>query len=200
MNAPAKDNHYFRSKGIRFFLNPAEKWIIQIFLILALCIFFGACKDKEQSATDDYGIFCWPSKTPCKNREYGLEFSEKVIRIEMVNGQLQAREGRMATLICCSYIQALMDTLKSFHAALTDHRLNGGEDLDKSCNISPDIRVFVNRTFDFNNMKSISFFGFSDEENSFVYYVPQFEHFEGFINELSLKYRKCCLREDVEEE
>lgn len=149
-----------------------------------------------------YSIYCWPSKTPCNNREYGLEFSSKIYRIELVNGRTEIKEERTATLICCSNIQALIDTLKDYNADLIRHRDQGIGNMDRSCTIPPNITIFANRRSDWGTGKSLSFFGFRDNETGqgdsfpFTLYVPQYEDFEVFMNELIEKYRKCCSGED----
>jgi hypothetical protein len=162
-----------------------------------------SCNDEGKELKEKgYSLFCWPSKTPCNNREYGIEFSYKMIRIEMVNGQLQASEQRVATLICCQYIQELIDTLTDYNNALKNHKAGGQGNLDKRCAIGPDIEVFVNYTVNWQTGKSISFFGFSDRNHPFGFtmYVPEGDHFAAFRDELMKMYKKCCLRESEEEQ
>lgn len=158
-----------------------------------------SCNDEEKDLKEKgYSFFCWPSKTPCNNREYGIEFSYNMTRIEMINGQWQASERRVATLICCRYIQELVDTLTAYNDTLKKHRNGPLGNLDKRCTIGPGIDVFVNYNTNWQTGKSMSFFGFSDTNHPFGFtmYVPQFDSFDAFRDELMKKYRKCCLREE----
>ncbi|MCU0404611.1 MAG: hypothetical protein MUE99_08680, partial [Chitinophagaceae bacterium] len=141
-------------------------YLFQVISMTLWMVMGMSCREKQQNDIKDYGFYCWPSTTPCKNREYGMEFSYKMTLIEMVNGQLQTTEGRVATLICCSDIPALMDTLRRFNDTLMAHREKGSGDLEKSCVLPPNIRVFLNRTYDWNSGKSLSFFGFTDQDHS----------------------------------
>ena len=158
-----------------------------------------SCNDQEKDLKEKgYSFFCWLSKTPCNNRGHGIEFSYSMVKIEMLNGQLQSREQRVATLICCRYIQGLIDTLITYNDTLRNYRAGPLGNMNKSCTIGPDITVFVNYSTNWQTGKSVSFFGFSDKNHPFGFtmYVPQFDSFGAFRDELLEQYRKCCPREE----
>lgn len=161
----------------------------------ALC---WSCNDEEIKRKEKgYSFYCWPSKTPCENREHGIEFSYNIIRISMQNGQMQSREERVATLICCRYIQELIDTLSAYNDYLKKYRFNPPGRMTKICMIGPDIEVFVNYTQGWQTGKALSSLGFSDINHPFDFtmHVHQFDAFDAFRNDLLNIYRKCCLRE-----
>lgn len=165
------------------------------FIFLALSF---SCNDEEKQLEEKgYSIFCWPSKTPCENREYGLEFSYYQYVIDVNTG---ISRQRVATLICCRYIQELVDTLTAYNDTLTKHRDQPLGNLDKKTTIGP-YEIYVNTTIDWGSGKSISFFGFGDNSHPFGFnmYLPQFEFFDAFREEVLRKYRKCCLREEEEQ-
>lgn len=162
-------------------------------------IFFvltGSCNDEQKTLRDKgYSLFCWPSKTACENREYGIEFSYPTVRIDMATGTIN--QERIATLVCCRYIQELIDTLTAYNDTLTKHRDSPLGNLDKRTTIGP-YEVYVNMTINWQKGQSISFFGFSDNSHPFGFsmYVPQLEYYNSFRDEVMALYRKCCLREE----
>ncbi len=170
------------------------------YLKAGFCIFLvlSSCNDEKDGQFEkSYSLFCWPSKTPCDNREYGIEFSYKTLVISADTPNITYR--RTATLVCCRYIEALVDTLAAFNDSLINHKNNLLGDLDLRCNIGPDIEVFVNYSIDLGLAKPFTYssLGFTDKSHPFGFTldVPQQEYFSSFRNDVLAIYRKCCLRE-----
>lgn len=164
-----------------------------VFLLLVSCN-----DDKSDPIEKSYALFCWPSKTPCENREYGIEFSYKTLVISANNPNIEYR--RTATLVCCRYIEALVDSLSAFNDSLINHKNKLSGDLELHCNIGPDIEVFVFYSIVFGAGKPFSYasFGFKDKTHptGFMLDVPQEEYFSTFRKDVLAIYRKCCLREE----
>ena len=166
--------------------------VFSTLLVLTTTLF--SCDEEKDLREKGYSFFCWPSKTACQNREYGVEISTSKIVIEMVNGQLQAKEVRVATLVCCSDLERLIDTLIKYHDELIQAR-QAMRNFQKECMINEDIRV--NASYDMPLMgKSIWWFSFTDINNPFGFtlFLPIEEGFQAFINELREKYKECCER------
>ena len=73
-----------------------------------------SCDDKEakmETTGKTYSLFCWPSKTPCDNREFGIEFSYTHMVVDLTQGNANISYPIVATLVCCRYINELIDTL-----------------------------------------------------------------------------------------
>jgi hypothetical protein len=163
-----------------------------------LPVFF-SCKDEEKDLQEKgYSLFCWPSKTPCDNREYGIEFSYRKIVISPAG----VTNPRVATLVCCQYIEPLMDSLRVYNDSLKNHRDHPLGSFSRRCRIGPDIEVHVDYSFSMNAFKPSTFstLGFSDLANPYGFdlWLPQFEYFDAFYKDVMAMYRKCCLRQEDE--
>ncbi|MCC6972046.1 MAG: hypothetical protein IT434_17680 [Phycisphaerales bacterium] len=91
-----------------------KNYLKAVFCVFLLLL---SCKgDKGEPVEKSYALFCWPSKTPCDNLEYGIEFSYKTLVISPDSPNIVYR--RTATLVCCRYIEALVDSLAAFNDSL----------------------------------------------------------------------------------
>ena len=113
---------------------------LKIVTAIFLLAFIFSCNDEEDLEKDldakGYSLYCWPSKTACDNKEYGIEFSYRGV-VFTLPGQPVVLP-RLATLVCCSYIQSLIDTLTVYNDLLKTSRQQG-TNLNRSCDIGPDI-------------------------------------------------------------
>jgi hypothetical protein len=160
-----------------------------------------SCNDEEKDIREKgYSLFCWPSKTACDNREYGIEFSYRAIVITAGTGSPQVSSPRIATMVCCRYVEDLIDSLTAFNDSLKTHRDQNSGDFSRRCRIGPDIEVYGSYSFSWQGFKPFTFstLGFKDMANPYGFdlSVPQFEYFDAFRDEVMAMYRKCCLREE----
>lgn len=156
-----------------------------------------SCNDEEKDMEEKaYSLFCWPSKTACDNREYGVEFSYRAIILDATTGQVS--QPKIATLICCRYIQPLIDSLSAYNDSLKKYRDEELGSFQRKCTIGNDIEVFVSYSLTVGfKPGSLSMLGFIDHANPYGFhlYLPQHENFNSFKNDVMSMYRKCCLRE-----
>ena len=165
--------------------------------VIFLLIAFLSCDNEEDEKLfreRGYLLYCWPSKTPCENREKAIEFSYWTSFLTL-DGKEPAYP-RVATLVCCRYLRALIDTLTEYNRLLVEYRHGDKGNLKRSCMIGPDIEVYVEHTVRGNTEKpsSTSALGFKDNGHTagFNFSVPSLGFFEAFLEEFVAKYRECC--------
>ncbi len=174
---------------------------LKVLLGSFLLIAFISCDDEEDKKLfreRGYLLYCWPSKTPCDNKERGIEFSYWTTFITLP-GETPTYP-RVATLICCRYLQAIIDTLAEYNKLLIEYRNGDKGNLKRSCLIGPGIEVYVEHTVNWNQGKpySTSALGFKDNQHpfGFDFSVPSLEFFDPFKDEFLAKYKECCGNEE----
>src|SRR5687768_5032209 len=173
---------------------------LKIVTAIFLHTFIFSCNDEEDLEKDldtkGYSLYCWPSKTACDNKEYGIEFSYRGAVITLPGQPVVL--PRLATLVCCTYIQSLIDTLTVYNDLLKTRRQQG-TNLNRSCDIGPDITVHVEySTGGLTQPKSFALLGFRDRNHprGFDISIPSFEDFDAFKEDLMAKQEECCSREE----